>query len=105
MNHLEKRQATKPGHTRKSNKTKGGEKVKISEYLRLERQKRCLTQLEMAKKLGVNRPTYATYENGWIDKNGVKRVPSPTVARRIAKLTGCSTEYVNQLIENERKDK
>lgn len=79
--------------------------MKISEYLRLERQKRCLTQLEMAKKLGVNRPTYATYENGWIDGKGRKRTPSPTVAKRIAKLTGCSTEYVNQLIENERKDK
>lgn len=79
--------------------------MKISEYLRLERQKRCLTQVEMAKKLGVNRPTYVTYENAWVDKKGNKRVPSPTVARKIAKLTGCSTEYVNQLIENERKDK
>ena len=79
--------------------------MKISEYLRLERQKRCLSQLEMAKKLGVNRPTYVTYENAWVDKRGYKRIPSPTVAKRIAKFTGCSTEYVNQLIENERKDK
>ncbi len=85
--------------------TKGGMQVKISEYLRLERQKRCLTQLEMAKKLGVNRPTYATYENGWVDGKGRKRVPSSSVAKRIAKFTGCSTEYVNQLIENERKEK
>lgn len=80
--------------------------MKISEYLRLERQKRCLTQAEMAKKLGVTRPTYVTYENAWVDvKKGIKRVPSTKVAKKIAKLTGCSTEYVNQLIENERKEK
>ena len=79
--------------------------MRISEYLKLERQKRCLTQSEMAKKLGVNRATYATYENAWVDKQGKKRVPEPSVAKKIAKLTGCSTEYVNQLIENERKEK
>lgn len=58
----------------------------------------------MAKKLGVNRPTYATYENGWVDRKGKKHVPAPGVAKRIAKITGCSTEYINQLIENERKE-
>lgn len=78
--------------------------MKISEYLKLERQKRCLTQKEMGEKIGVNRSTYATYENGWIDSKGNKRVPHPVVARKIAKFTGCSTEYVNQLIENERKE-
>ena len=78
--------------------------MKISEYLRLERQKRCLTQEEMAQKLGVNRTTYVTYENGWVDNKGRKRVPNQKVAKKIAKFTGCSTEYVNQLIENERKE-
>lgn len=79
--------------------------MKISEYLKLERKKRCLTQAEMAKKLGVNRSTYATYESGWVDKDGCKRVPQSSVAKRIAKLTGCSVEYVDQLIENERREK
>ena len=78
--------------------------MKISEYLRLERQKRCLTQEEMAQKLGVNRTTYVTYENGWVDSKGRTRVPNQRAAKRIAKLTGCSTEYVNQLLENERKE-
>ena len=76
----------------------------ISQYLILEREKRCLTQDEMAKKLGVNRTTYCTYEKGWTDKNGYKRVPSPKVAKRIAKLTGCSTEYIKELIDNQRKE-
>ena len=83
---------------------KGGIEVRISEYLRLERQKRCLTQEEMAQKLGVNRTTYVTYESGWVDNKGRKRVPNQRVAKKIAKFTGCSTEYVNQLIENERKE-
>ena len=79
--------------------------MKISEYLKLERQKRCLFQSEMAKKIGVNRSTYATYENAWVDGKGQKRVPGPIVAKRIAKFTGCSVEYINQLIENERTAK
>lgn len=85
--------------------TKGGVIVKISEFLKSERQKRCLTQNEMAEKLGVNRSTYASYELGWIDNKGRKRVPERSVARKIAKLTNCSTEYINELIENERKEK
>jgi len=75
----------------------------ISEYLKMERQKRCLTQEEMASKLGVSRTTYATYESAWVDIRYGKRVPAPRIARKIAKLTGCSTEYINQLIDNERK--
>lgn len=59
----------------------------------------------MAKKLGVNRGTYVTYEKGWVDKKGIKRVPGTTTAKRIAKFTGCSTEYVNQLIKAEREER
>lgn len=77
--------------------------MKISEFLKQERQKRCLTQAEMAKKLGVSRANYTTYENSWVDKNGYKRIPSPTVIKKICKLTGCSAEYVHELIENERR--
>lgn len=78
--------------------------MKISQYLKLEREKRCLTQEQMAKKIGVNRGTYVTYEKGWVDKKGIKRVPSKATAKRIAKFTGCSTEYVNQLIKKEREE-
>lgn len=80
--------------------------MKISEFLKQERQKRCLTQADMAKKLGVSRSTYNTYENGWVEKKGekgYKRVPSATVIKKICKLTSCSTEYIHELIENERK--
>ena len=81
--------------------------MKISEFLKLEREKRCLTQQQMAEKLGVNRTTYSSYEKGWVDKkkNNYLRVPGLKVRLKIAKLTGCSKEYVNQLIENERKGK
>lgn len=78
--------------------------MKISEYLKLERHKRCLTQEEMASKLGVNRTTYVTYEKSWVDGKGKKRVPGIKVAKKLAKLTGCSAEFINQLIENERKE-
>ena len=79
----------------------------ISEFLKLEREKRCLTQAQMAEKLGVNRATYNSYEKGWVDKkkNNYLRVPGLKVRTKIAKLTGCSKEYVNELIENERKEK
>lgn len=80
--------------------------MKISEFLKQERQKRFLTQEQMAKKLGVNRTTYATYENGWVDNTtGRKSVPETRVALKIAKLTRCSKTFINELIENERKEK
>ena len=82
--------------------------MKISAFLKLERQKRCLTQQEMARKIGVNRSTYACYELGLsrsVGKKEYKSLPSPKTANNIAKFTGCSTEFVNQLIDNERKEK
>ena len=79
--------------------------MKISEFLKQERQKRYLTQEQMAKKLGVNRTTYATYENGWVDNTGRKSIPGARVALKIAKFTRCSKTFINELIENERKEK
>lgn len=80
--------------------------MRISEYLKIERNKKGLTQEEMAKKLGVSRCTYVTYENAWFNaKRNIKRVPHPKVAKRIARLTGCTLDYVNTLIENERREK
>lgn len=78
--------------------------MKISEFLKDERAKRCLTQQEMADCIGVNQPTYATYERAWVNpKTKRKSVPSKIVARRIALFTGKSSEYINELIENERR--
>ena len=78
--------------------------MKISEFLKEERQKRCLSQREMADCIGVSQPTYATYESGWVNpKRGQKRVPGYITARRIAAFTGQTPEYINELIENERR--
>ena len=77
--------------------------MKLSEFLKEERTKRCLTQQEMAACIGVNQSTYATYESGWVNpKRGTKRVPGRITARRIAMFTGKTSEYINELIENER---
>lgn len=76
----------------------------ISEFLKAERTKRCLSQSEMAECIGVNQPTYATYENAWVDKKRNQvRVPGLITARRIAMFTGTTPELINELIENERK--
>ena len=78
--------------------------MKISEFLKEERQKRCLTQSEMADCIGVSQSTYATYENAWVNRRrNQKRVPGWITARRIAAFTGQSPEYINELIENERR--
>lgn len=78
---------------------------KISDFLKAERKKRCLTQQEMADKLGINRSTYVTYENGWNDaKKGYKRVPGIKVVRKLSELTGYTTIHIQKLIENERRE-
>ena len=78
--------------------------MKISEFLKEERLKRCLSQREMADCIGVNQSTYATYESAWLDKKrNQKRVPGYITARRIAAFTGKTSEYINELIENERR--
>lgn len=77
--------------------------MKLSEFLKEERTKRCLTQQEMADCIGVNQPTYATYEKAWVNKKtGRKAIPGKITARRIAAFTGKSSEYIKELIENER---
>lgn len=83
-----------------------GNPNRISVFLKNERKKRCLTQAEMAERLGVNRSTYVTYENGWYDsKKSYKRVPGIKLVKRIAELTGYSATHIQKLIENERKEK
>lgn len=79
--------------------------MKISEFLKEERQKRCLTQREMADCLGVNLSTYVCYENAWKNKKrNQKRIPGLITARRIAMFTGKSSEFINELIANERSE-
>lgn len=78
--------------------------MKISEFLKEERLKRCLTQREMADILGISLSTYVCYENAWHNKKrNQKRIPGYLTARKIAAFTGVSSEYINELIENERK--
>lgn len=79
--------------------------MKLSEYLKAERKKRCLKQAEMCKKIGVNRSTYCTYEKGWINPKRQRKVrPSLATAKRIAKFTGASVEYIAELIGNEERE-
>lgn len=73
--------------------------MKISDFLKEQRKARCLTQDQMAKLIGVNRTTYATYENEWKDKKGKLRVPGAKTIKRISKLTGCSISYINKMIK------
>ena len=78
--------------------------MKISEFLKEERTKRCLTQQEMADCIGVSQSTYATYESAWVNpKRNQKRIPGKITARRIAMFTGKTSEYINELIENEKE--
>ena len=78
----------------------------IAEFLRQERYKRCLSQEEMAKKIGVSRAVYVTYENAWVNpKTNKVSVPGREVTKRIAKFTKTAPEYVLKLIENERREK
>lgn len=79
--------------------------MRISEFLKEERQKRCLSQREMADCIGVCLSTYVCYENAWENKKRKqKRIPGYVTARRIAMFTGKSSEYINELIENERSE-
>lgn len=77
--------------------------MNLAEFLKNERDKRCLNQSEMAAKIGVTRCTYNNYEKGWQLKGKI-RVPSSAIRKKIAKFTNCSTEYINQLIKNSRKE-
>lgn len=78
--------------------------MRLSEFLKEERQKRCLSQREMADCIGVCLSTYVCYENAWKNKKrNQKRLPGCITARRIASFTKQSSEFVNQLIENERR--
>lgn len=90
---------------RKITNKKGGEQMKLSEYLKAERKKRCLTQGEMCKKIGVNRSTYCTYEKGWYNPTRKRKVkPSLVTAKRIAKVTGASVEFIAELMDNEERE-
>jgi len=76
----------------------------ISEFLKQERTKRCLTQREMADCLGISLSTYVCYENAWENKKRKqKRTPGRITARRIASFTGQTSEFINDLIEQERR--
>ena len=77
--------------------------MKLSEFLKNERTKRCLTQDEMAKGIGITRTYYATLESGWFNKKrGVRTSAGTKTVRNIADFTGVTPDYVRMLILNEK---
>lgn len=74
----------------------------LSEFLKEERLKRCLTQKEMAELIGVSRSVYNLYEKGNTYYNGKVRVPTIAVRKRIAIVTQKTPTFINDLIKNSR---
>lgn len=77
----------------------------ISDFLVNERKKRCLTQAEMAEKLGVTRCYYVMLEKGYkIDGRSKKVTPGRELIKKIAELTGYTIESIYGLIQKEKKE-
>ena len=73
--------------------------MNLSEFLKKFREKRMMTQEEMAKGIGISRTYYATLETGWFNKTRNK----PTslglqTIRSIAFFTGKTPDYIRKLI-------
>ena len=72
----------------------------FSEFLLNERKKRCLTQLEMAEKLGVSRSYYVILENGYVRKGETsKAAPGREFIKKLSELTGFSTEAIYEIAQ------
>lgn len=63
----------------------------------LRKQKPGLTQLDMAKFLGVAKSTYASYEQG-------KRTPDVEIQNKIADFFGVSLDYLHGRDDKDEKD-
>lgn len=59
----------------------------LHDRLRIMRERRKLTQEYVAKYLEITRPAYTQYESG-------RRVPSPVMLAKLAKLYGVTTDYL-----------
>lgn len=57
------------------------------QLLKQYRESRKLSQVDLAKLLGISQATLSDYENG-------KKRPRPSKAKQIAKVTGLSRDYL-----------
>ena len=59
----------------------------VSDRLKTAREKKGLTQREVAREIGVSQPAYCNFESGY-------KVPSLVIAKSISNVLGVSIDYL-----------
>jgi transcriptional regulator with XRE-family HTH domain len=59
----------------------------VSDRLKTAREKKGLTQREVARAIGVSQPAYCNFESGY-------KVPSLVIAKSISNVLGVSIDYL-----------
>ena len=59
----------------------------VSDRLKTAREKKGLTQREVARAIGVSQPAYCNFESGY-------KVPSLVIAKSISNVRGVSIDYL-----------